>query len=125
MSKDQRNSDSLALADAIVEGMLEKKGVDIVVMNLSKISSAICDYFVICHGNSSTQVEGLADSIEEIVNKTRGEKPWHREGYENAEWILLDYVDVVAHVFHRDSREFYDLERLWGDAEIKRYQDAG
>lgn len=125
MSKDRRNSDSLALADAIVEGMLEKKGVEIVVMNLSNIKSSICDYFVICHGGSTTQVEALADSIETEVRKKIGEKPWHREGYENAEWILLDYVDVVAHIFHKDTRAFYDLERLWGDAEIKRYKDVG
>lgn len=125
MTKARKSSDSVTLADAIVEGMLEKKAHDVVVMDLTGISGAICDYFVICHGNSNTQVEAIADSIEDEVRKKTGEKKWHREGDDNAEWILIDYVNVVAHVFYKESREFYDLEKLWGDAQIKRYKDVG
>ena len=125
MTKHKAKKESTALVDAIVKGFQEKKGHDIVVMDLSNLHNAIADHFVICHGDSTTQVEALADSVDEQVQKILGEKPWHKEGYDNAEWILIDYVNVVAHVFHKDMRSFYDLEKLWADAEFAYYKDAG
>lgn len=102
--------------DAAVHGLQEKKARDIVILDLREMSHAVCDYFIVCHGDSTTQVEALADAVETEVREQLGEKPWHREGMENAQWILVDYVDVVVHVFHREAREFYDLEGLWADA---------
>jgi ribosome-associated protein len=117
--KKKKNATDI-LAETIISGIKEKKGKDIVSLNLSQIKNSICDYFIICHGTSRTQVEAIADSIENEVRKTLKEKPWHREGRENAEWILLDYVDVVAHVFQEKPRNFYQLENLWADAELKK-----
>lgn len=99
--------------------MQEKKAQDIVVMDLRNVKNAICDYFVLCSGNSDTQIDAISSSVEEEVYKASQQDPWHREGKTNREWILLDYVDVVAHVFKKDRRSFYDLEQLWGDAEIQ------
>ncbi|MVM41435.1 ribosome silencing factor [Spirosoma sp. HMF3257] len=106
------------IRDFVVRGMQEKKGHDIVVMDLRNVKNAICDYFVICSGNSDTQIDAISTSIEEEVYKASKQDPWHKEGKLNREWILLDYVDVVAHVFKKERRSFYDLEQLWGDAEI-------
>ncbi len=103
------------MLDAIVSGILEKKGQDIVSLNLAKINSTVCDYFVICHGNSRTHAAAIADSIEEEVLKILGVKPSRREGYVNGEWILLDYLDVVAHVFQQPVRHHFQLEELWAD----------
>jgi len=107
------------LADNVVFGMQEKKAEDIVTINLKNIKNSIADYFIICHCESRTQAQAIADSVEEQVYKKSGESAWHKEGRENSEWILLDYSNVVVHIFLRDKREFYGLERLWGDAEIK------
>ncbi|GAB3256585.1 ribosome silencing factor [Larkinella harenae] len=106
------------LCKLVVKGMQEKKAVDIVVMDLRNVKNAISDYFVICSGNSDTQIDAIADSVEEEVYKASESNPWHEEGKMNREWILLDYVDVVVHIFKKDRRVFYDLEQLWGDAEI-------
>lgn len=121
MSKKNKADEGLALCDIIVKGMEEKKARDIVVMDLRKLKSASTDFFVVCHGQSDTQVDAIANSIEDEVQKAIGEKPWHKEGFQNAEWILLDYVNVVAHVFVEEQRTFYGLEDLWGDAEVTRY----
>lgn len=110
------------LTKAIVKGIQEKKGKEILSLNLKKIPNAVSDVFVLCSGTSSTHVEAIADSIEEIVRKALNDKPWHKEGFENAEWILLDYVNVVVHIFQDHSRIFYNLEKLWDDAEIKKYE---
>ena len=110
--------------DFIVQGMLEKMGQDVVVMDLRNVKNAICDYFVLCSGTSDTQIDAISQSVEEEVYKATRQDPWHREGKLNREWILLDYVDVVAHVFKRDRRSFYDLEQLWGDAEIYEVDEA-
>jgi ribosome-associated protein len=107
-----------------VKGMQEKKAVDIVVLNLKHIKNAVADYFIICSGNSDTQVDSITDSIEEEIYKSSQQDPWHKEGKENKEWILLDYVDVVAHVFKKDRRAFYALEELWGDAHITHIDDS-
>lgn len=115
--------ESELLALAIVEGLQEKKAKEIVSLNLKELKSAVADYFIVCHGESRTQVEALARSVEETVYKLRGEDPWHTEGLGNAEWILMDYVSVVVHIFNKEKREFYGVERLWADAEIRQYED--
>ncbi len=113
---------SSKLVEIIINGIQEKKGKDIVSINLKNIDSAVCDYFVICHGDSTRQVDAIANSIEEEVKKNISENVWHKEGYENAQWILLDYIDVVVHVFEEQTREFYNLEGLWADAEIRKLE---
>jgi ribosome-associated protein len=105
------------LADIVVNGMLERKALEIVKLKLANVPNSITDYFIICHGNSRSQVEAIADSVEAEVKKAIGVNPWHKEGYENAEWILLDYFDVVVHIFQTEARGFYKLEKLWNDAE--------
>lgn len=104
--------------------MQEKKGFDIIKMDLRKTQGAITDFFVICSGTSDTQVDAIANSVDEEVSKAYKESPWHKEGFQNKEWILLDYVDVVVHIFKKDRREFYDLESLWGDADTLYYGDT-
>lgn len=106
------------LSKWVVDGMLEKKALNIILMDLREVKHAIADYFVICSGNSDTQIDAISESIEEEILKNSKQKPWKREGQQNKEWILLDYVDVVAHVFNKDKRAFYGLEELWGDAKI-------
>ena len=110
--------DSDTLADLVVRGMQDKKASDIVVLNLKELKNAVADYFIICSANSDTQLDAVARSVEEEIEKVTGESPWQTEGRTNREWVLLDYVDVVVHVFLRDRRKFYALEELWGDAEI-------
>lgn len=107
---------SKELSKIVVQGMQEKKATDIVVIDLRSVKNAVSDYFVICTGNSDTQLDAISESVEQEVYKNTGESPWHREGKENKEWVLIDYVDVVAHVFKKDKRAFYGLEDLWGDA---------
>ena len=106
------------LSEWVVEGMLDKKALDVVILDLREVKHAIADYFVICSGNSDTQIDAISDSIEEQIHKRSKQNPWKREGQQNKEWILLDYVDVVAHVFNKEKRTFYGLEELWGDAKI-------
>ncbi|GAB3935039.1 ribosome silencing factor [Larkinella terrae] len=112
------------LCKLVVKGMQEKKAIDIVVMDLRDVKNAISDYFVICSGTSDTQIDAIADSVEEEVFKAGQVNPWHEEGKTNREWILLDYVDVVVHVFNKERRVFYDLEQLWGDAEIHTVEET-
>jgi ribosome-associated protein len=108
---------AFSLASAVVAGILDRKGENIVCLDLRKIENAVCDYFIICEGNSNIQVEAIADSVEDTVKKTLKQRPYRSEGWENALWILIDYVDVVVHVFQRETRQFYNLESLWADAE--------
>ncbi|TGE22078.1 ribosome silencing factor [Hymenobacter aquaticus] len=115
--------DSDRLADVVVRGMQEKKAADIVVLNLKDLKNAVADYFIICSASSDTQLDAIARSVEEEVEKLTGQNPWQTEGRMNREWVLLDYVDVVVHIFLRDRRQFYALEELWGDAEIKYIQE--
>lgn len=117
MRKRKDTEASELLYKAIVEGMQENKAQDIVVLDLRKLSSAVCDYFVICSGESSTQVDGIANSVARFTRQELKEKPWHIEGKTNSEWILLDYIDVVCHIFYKEARKFYELEELWSDAE--------
>ncbi|ERM84444.1 iojap family protein [Rhodonellum psychrophilum GCM71 = DSM 17998] len=108
-----------ALSKVIVKGMEERKASDIVVMDLRGLKNSFTDFFVICSGNSDTQIEAISESVEAEVQKTNKEKPWRSEGKNNKEWILMDYVNVVVHIFLKDKRQFYGLEELWGDAEVK------
>ena len=111
------------LLDCIVDGMQDRKAKNITIINLSKLENRVCDYFVICDADSNTHVEAIASSVEEMVKKKTNEKPYHSEGHGNAEWILIDYINIVVHVFQREIREFYNLESLWADAEIKTIKD--
>jgi ribosome-associated protein len=119
----KKKVNSEKLSEAIVKGMQEKKGFDIVVMDLRKVKNAVADFFVICSGNSDKQLDAISDSIDEYVFKKVKENPWHSEGKNNKEWMLLDYINVVAHVFKKEKRNFYALEKLWGDAEIIEIED--
>jgi len=107
------------LLETIIEGIQEVKGIDTAILDLKKIETAVCKYFVICSGTSNTHVSSIADSVKKIVSKKIQEKPWHIEGLNTSEWVLLDYSDIVVHVFQEQTREFYRLEDLWGDAEIR------
>lgn len=102
----------------VVDGLQEIKGENITIMDLRKIENAVTDFFVIAEGNSNTKVNALKESVHKMVRENVGDKPWHVEGRENAEWILMDYVNVVVHIFQNGIREFYDLESLWGDADV-------
>lgn len=110
------------LVHLIIEGMQEKKAKNITLLDLRSLENRVCDFFIICDGDSKTHVSAIGDSVHYEVKKRSGELPYHSEGYENAEWILLDYVNVVAHVFQRPVREFYNLEALWADAESKTFE---
>ena len=111
------------LLEGILEGIKRLKGKEITIIDLNTIRHTECGYFVICHGTSNTQVNAIALSVEETVKEETGTNAWHRDGYRNAIWILLDYGDVMVHVFQKDAREFYNLEGLWADAKIKRLED--
>jgi ribosome-associated protein len=106
------------LLQYIIEGLQEKKGKEIVNIDLRKLDYAACDNFIICHGESSTQVKALAGSVEDKVEEKISIRVRHREGLENASWILLDYGDIVVHIFLKEARDYYKLEDLWGDADI-------
>ena len=110
------------LSEIIVEGILEKKGESIVKIDLRKMKNAIADFFIVCHGNSRAQVEAIADSVQMEVKKAVGQNVWKKEGFENAEWVLLDYFDVVVHIFQTDARKFYRLEDLWADALVTTHE---
>ena len=102
----------------IIKGIEEVKGNDIDILDMRAIDTAVCDYFIICNGNSNTQVNAIVNSIQKTVSKELKDKPWHVEGTDNGEWVLMDYVNIVVHVFQKQIREFYNIEGLWGDAEI-------
>ncbi|MGB6269032.1 MAG: ribosome silencing factor [Olleya sp.] len=116
MAKKQPNAD--ALIATIIEGIEDVKGKEINILDLREIENTVCDYFVICEGTSNTQVNAIVNSIQKKVSKALKDKPWHVEGEDNAEWILMDYVNVVVHVFQKHIREYYDIESLWGDAKV-------
>jgi len=111
------------LVETIKEAIQEKKGSNIVVADLTKIEGTICQYFMICTGNSPTQVEAIAESVGDVVREKLGEKPVHVVGLENAQWVAMDYTDVLVHIFLPDVREYYDLEHLWEDAPIEQIPD--
>ncbi len=116
MQKTKASADELI--SLILHGIEEVKGVDINLLDLREIENTVCDYFIICNGTSNTHVNAIVSSIQKTVSKAIQDKPWHVEGSENAEWVLMDYVNVVVHVFQKHIREFYDIEGLWGDAKV-------
>ena len=117
----KEKSESEKLAVAVINGMQQKNGLDIIRLDLSGIPNSVSNYFVICHGTSRPQIEAIADAVIGEAKKQTGDKPWHKEGFENAEWILIDYFDVVVHIFHEQTRDFYKLEGLWGDAGMTKF----
>ena len=119
----KQNASAQQLLDSVIEGMQEKKAKNIVVLDMLNLKTAPADYFVICHGDSNKQVEAIASSVDEFVKKKTGEDALHTEGKENAEWILLDYFNVVVHIFQQEKRNFFDIEGLWGDARIRTIED--
>ena len=116
MRKAKKESESELLCKTIVEGMQENKAKDIVVLDLRKLTSAVCDFFVICSGDSNTHVDCISNAVTRHSRKILHEKPWHIEGKNNSEWVLLDYINVVGHIFYKDARSFFQLEELWADA---------
>jgi ribosome-associated protein len=113
--------DSIKLANKIAELVFNKKGYDVRILDLKNVAS-FADYFVICSADSDTQVKAIADEVDKTL-RDQGIKSWHKEGYKALNWVLLDYVDVVVHVFKKDMREFYNLEKLWGDAPVIEVED--
>ncbi|CAA0149055.1 ribosome silencing factor [Tenacibaculum maritimum] len=116
MIKKQASIDDLIAM--IIKGIDDVKGEDIQLLDLREIENTVCDYFIVCSGNSNTQVNAISGSVQKTVSKELKDKPWHVEGEGNAEWVLMDYVNVVVHIFQKQVREFYDIESLWGDAKI-------
>lgn len=116
MAKKQVSTDDLIAV--IIKGIDDVKGENIQLLDLREIENTVCDYFIICSGNSNTQVNAISGSVQKLVSKELKDKPWHIEGQANSEWILMDYVNVVVHVFQKHVRDFYDIESLWGDAKI-------
>ena len=115
-----KSSTKQKLTDKIIEAIQDTKGEDIMIFDLSGIENSVAETFIICSGNSNTQVAAIAGNIEKKVRNELKERPWHVEGSENAMWVLVDYVSVVVHIFQKQIREYYDIEELWGDAKITR-----
>ena len=111
-------SDPDELITLIIAGIEDIKGQNISILDLRSIENSVCDYFVICDGNSNTQVNAIVNSIQKKVSKSANEKPYQIEGEDNAEWVLMDYINIVVHVFQKHKREYYAIENLWGDAKI-------
>jgi len=122
MTKEKINADQLITT--IIGGIEEVKGKEITILDLREIENTVCDYFIVCEGSSNTQVNAIVSSIQKQVSKTLKDKPWHVEGTENAEWVLMDYVNVVVHVFQKHIREYYDIESLWGDAKTTQIETS-
>lgn len=122
--KKKELSEAQILVDVLIKGLQDKKAENIVTIDLRGLENAICDFFIICTGTSNTHVSALAKAAEEDARKTLGEKPWHSEGFGNAEWILLDYVNTVVHIFQDEARNFYNIEGLWADAIITEIKES-
>lgn len=116
MQKRKASADELIAL--ILDGIEEVKGLEINLLDLRAIDNTVCDYFIICNGTSNTHVNAIVNSVQKTVSKATQDKPWHVEGSDNAEWVLIDYVNVVVHVFQKQAREYYDIEGLWGDAKV-------
>ncbi|MES2417608.1 MAG: ribosome silencing factor [Bacteroidota bacterium] len=124
MVKKKTTNLSTYLSEIAVHGIQEKKGNDIVRLDLRNLNSSVSDYFVVCNADSTTQVKAIADSVEDEIYKLTQTNPWRKEGLDNAEWIILDYFDIVVHIFRTEKRDFYGIEDLWGDAETTTYKSA-
>ncbi len=119
----KRQDETELLLGSVVKGLFEKKGKDVLKIDLRKLENRITDYFIICHGSSVNQIDSLCDSVEDTVRKETGEKPSHIEGLDNCFWVLLDYGNVVVHIFLEEYRQFYSLESLWADAPMESMRD--
>lgn len=124
MSKKKNSELSNKLADIVVFGMQEKKAHSILKMDMREVNATLSDYFVVCNADSNVQVNAIAQSVEDEVYKVFGQNVWHKEGQGNGEWILLDFVDVVVHIFKTEARDRYRLEDLWGDAKVESFKSA-
>ncbi|WP_075343048.1 ribosome silencing factor [Tenacibaculum agarivorans] len=122
MTKTQASTDQLIAT--IIQGIDDVKGEDIQLLDLREIDNTVCDYFVICTGSSNTQVNAISGSVQKIVSKELKDKPFNVEGQGNSEWVLMDYVNVVVHIFQKHVRDYYDIESLWGDAKITEINPA-
>ena len=116
--------DTVKLGEAIIDGIIEKKGKEVTQINLQDTNNSVCDVFIIAHGDSGVQVKAIAKNIEEKIREKFNFKSFHTEGFENAEWILLDYGEILVHIFQKETREYYKLEELWADAKIKLVTEA-
>lgn len=119
----KKKNPSQQLITAIIEGIEEKKGKDIVQLDMRNLKNSVTDFFIICHGDSSRQADAIADTVEEFARKKTDQKPLHKEGSQHANWILLDYSDVIVHIFNKEYRDFYNIEGLWADADRKDYNN--
>ncbi|MCH2198807.1 MAG: ribosome silencing factor [Flavobacteriales bacterium] len=117
-----KQASSEHLLEVVVNAIQEVKGEEIRSLDLRDIPNSVADFFVVCHGNSNTQVQAIANRVEKDTIEAFNDRPWHTEGVRNAEWILMDYSNIVVHVFYKEAREFYALEELWADAEVKEYE---
>ncbi len=124
MVKSKPISEPAYISELAIHGIQEKKGNEIVRLDLRNIHSSVADYFVVCHAESATQVKAIANSVEHEVFKAGNIHPYRVEGLQYGEWIILDYIDVVVHIFKTDKRQYYGIEELWGDAEMKFYKSA-
>ncbi|WP_438963267.1 ribosome silencing factor [Winogradskyella sp.] len=122
MTKEKPSTDQLITT--MISGIEEVKGKEITILDLREIENTVCDYFIVCEGTSNTQVNAIVNSIQKQVSKILKDKPWHVEGEDNAEWVLMDYVNVVVHVFQKQVREYYDIESLWGDAKTTQIETS-
>ena len=120
----EKNSNADQLIAVILDGIEDVKGQNTNILDLRELENTVCDYFIICEGTSNTQVNAIVSSIQKKVSKEIKDKPWHIEGSNNAEWVLMDYVNVVVHVFQKHIREYYDIESLWGDAKTTEIKTA-
>ena len=119
----KRTSGAESILENVAKGIFEKKGYDVLKLDLRELENKIADFFVICHGTSTSQVDSICDSVEDTVRKNAGEKPLHIEGLDNCYWVLLDYGNVVVHIFLEEYRNFYSLESLWADAPTEAVED--
>jgi len=120
---ENKTADSQKLIDAICEGLLDKKAEDIRILDVHKLTT-LADNFVICHATTDVQIKAIADGVVKETNEQLGEKPWKEEGRDSRRWVILDYVNVVVHIFKKELREYYALEKMWNDAEIIKVEDT-
>ncbi len=118
------NTQKQALIAEIIDAIQDTKGEQIMIFDLSKIENSVADTFIICSGNSNTQVSSIAGNIEKKVRNSLQDRPWHVEGRDNAMWVLVDYVSVVVHIFQKQVRDYYNIEELWGDAKVTVIEDV-
>ena len=119
----EKREEALLLVDSIMEGIFEKKGEHVVRLDMRKLENSVCDFFIICHASSGTQVESIAESVIYTVKKNSGELAHHKEGLDNCLWVLIDYTNVIVHIFREEQRNFYNLEALWADADSEVVED--